>query len=167
MKSAAAGNKHVGFSHTEVFPRIAAIIEGLSSPSQRYVPHREIVDGLILDPDLGPDLERLESRDPQHKDKKWWASNMVQWLSQRVTVGTIPEDYANLERAKIKGSWAYRVANSMSTAEENAEEKRMCDIQAIEAHGGLGVVERLRVEEMSLVATIVFDHILRRWRSNG
>jgi hypothetical protein len=97
----------MGFSHADVFPRVAATIERLSSPSQDYVLNRAIVDGLVLDSSLKQYFEQL-ARDAHYHSKIWWARCMVQWFSQVFTMGRSEYD-PKFERKKIKGAWAYRV----------------------------------------------------------
>jgi len=71
------------FNFDQVFPRIAATLDRLSSPSQDYVLHPAIVDGLLQD--HGAYLEQIAGDDPRHKSPSWWASNMLQWFSKEFT----------------------------------------------------------------------------------
>ena len=103
-----SGDQPVGFAPKEVFPIIAAAIERLSNSSQAYVTHNNIVAALLEDFELRPLLDQLSERDPQQKTMYWWASNMVAWFSQGITVGRSAWD-RQFERKQIDGCWAYRI----------------------------------------------------------
>ena len=95
-----SGSRPVGFAHAEVFPVIAAaLVRQFNWPD--YVTHERLVGELIADPQLISLLEQLERRDPQQKKMSWWASNMVQWFSQAITMGH-SEYKVQFERTKIK-----------------------------------------------------------------
>jgi hypothetical protein len=51
-------------------------------------------------------VEAAVARCPQ-RTKKSIASNMVQWLSQQYTTGTLSEFEARFKRQKIDRRWAY------------------------------------------------------------
>ena len=102
------GNKPVGFSQSEVFPIIASVIERHSMCSKEYMEHDNLVAALLERPELRPLLDRLAELDPEHRKISWWASNMVQWFSQAITVGRSDWD-RRFERRLLNGCWAYRV----------------------------------------------------------
>lgn len=98
-----------GFTLGEVLPIVAQTIEALSRSTEGFVHHRDIVAALVASPALQPLLERLAAEDPGAKPGEWWASNFLQWFSQRITVRSSPwQDH--FERLEIDGSWAYQVA---------------------------------------------------------
>lgn len=100
-------NGRVGFVQDEVFPIIAAVIESHSKAAQTYATHHEIVEALLEDSDFRPMLDRLAHRDPKGRSASWWASNMVAFFSQAITLDR-SEWKHRLERERIDGRWAYR-----------------------------------------------------------
>lgn len=102
------GNKAVGFSHSEVFPIIASVIERHSMSSKEYMEHGSIVTALLDNPELRPLLDQLAERDPQRKTISWWASDMVAWFSKTITERRSEWD-CRFEREQINECWAYRV----------------------------------------------------------
>jgi hypothetical protein len=91
------------FSQAEVFPLIARVIEDHSRCSPEYMTHRGIVAAIMQDPEARLTLDRL----PKQRSLYWWASTMVAWFSQKITVAQ--SRWANdFERTKIRGKWAYR-----------------------------------------------------------
>lgn len=103
--------KPVGFTHSDVFPIIASAIERQPGSPQAYVTHKNIVAALIEDSELRPLLNRLAEGDPQRKTISWWASTMVAWFSQAITVGRSEWD-RRFERMQIDRRWAYKVRTS-------------------------------------------------------
>jgi hypothetical protein len=70
------------YRQDEVFPLITRIIDEFSQHSSGYMKHGEIVDKMKNDDEARLVLERL----PKRQTADWWASNMVQWFSQSITV---------------------------------------------------------------------------------
>jgi hypothetical protein len=96
-----------GFSHDEVFPIVARLISDLYGTKNDFVTHDELVDALLKDAVGIRLIERACEADGGAKSKGWWASNMVQWFSQRITEEK--SDYRmQFERKSIGGAWAYR-----------------------------------------------------------
>jgi hypothetical protein len=95
------------FSHDDAFPVIARLISTIYQRTGDYVTHDEIVQEMLSDT-LGKSLiENALNEDDAEKTGEWWASNMVQWFSQRITEEK--SEYAReFERTKIEGAWAYR-----------------------------------------------------------
>jgi hypothetical protein len=95
------------FSHENVFPVIARLITTIHQATQTIVSHDELVEAMLND---GQGMALTASAcdaDDEKKSAKWWASNMVQWFSQRITEDD--SEYTNrYERTKIDGAWAYR-----------------------------------------------------------
>jgi hypothetical protein len=99
-------NAH-GFTQSDIFPIIAKIIEHLFEKSRQYVTHGAIVNALLKHPEAEPILSSC----PKEKSTEWWASNMVAWFSQAITVGL--SDWNNrFERKKIDGKWAYKAIDA-------------------------------------------------------
>jgi predicted HNH restriction endonuclease len=94
------------------FPIIASVIERLYHGPDKYISKRDIVPVLLRD------THRRELIETKYKEKhrtqsiEEYAGNMVQWFSQRWTVGD--EKWSSLfkkfERSekKIDGCWAYK-----------------------------------------------------------
>ena len=99
------------FCHDDAFPVIARLIRELSGFSARFVSHAELVDALLHDPS-GANLVRAASDYP---DSEWstkkWASNMVQWFSQRITQES-SEYIHEFEREARAEGYAYRPARA-------------------------------------------------------
>lgn len=100
------GRRPVGFTHSEAFPIIAAIIRQHSNSAEDFMSHERIVNALIEDGEMAPVLRQLAERDPQQKPASWWANNMVAWFSQVFTIGRSDWD-RQFVRRKISGNWAY------------------------------------------------------------
>jgi hypothetical protein len=80
----------------------------MSAKVPTFVTHDELVRGLLGDP-IG--RQAVDAARRTGGDAGWsreqWASNMVQWFSQRVTARTSP--YRDrYEREKQNRKWAYR-----------------------------------------------------------
>jgi hypothetical protein len=97
-------HKEVFFTHAEVFPIIADVIENHSKHSDDYMRHGEIGEALMNHPEGGLILDRL----PGHETRSWWANDMVAFFSKVFTEGRSEWD-GRFERKKIDGKWAYRV----------------------------------------------------------
>jgi hypothetical protein len=99
------------FSHEDVFPLIAAIIELHSSRSAQFQAHDEIVFALLERPEAQPFLDSCPT--DESKTRTWWAHNMVAWFSKVFTDGQ--SDWQNrFERKKLDGKWAYRVKQTQA-----------------------------------------------------
>jgi len=99
-------NAH-GFTQSDIFPIIATIIDRLFEKSRQFVTHGAIVNALLSH----PEAEAILSYCPKNESTEWWASNMVAWFSQAITVGR--SDWNNrFERKKIDGKWAYKVIHA-------------------------------------------------------
>lgn len=95
------------FSHDDAFPVVSRLICQLSATTNRFVSHAELVEALLHD-SLGA---KLVDAAAAHPDNDWspqqWASNMVQWFSQRITSES--SDYAGrFERERRFDGYAYR-----------------------------------------------------------
>jgi hypothetical protein len=96
-------NAH-GFTQSDTSPIIAEIIERLFEKSREYVTHDAIVDALLKH----PQAQVILAHCPPNESTEWWASTMVAWFSQAITVER--SDWNNrFERTKIDGKWAYKV----------------------------------------------------------
>ena len=110
------------WKHEEVLPLVGDIILRLCRQKQgRWVPHDEIVDEILRDPELDMKIEHAVLRGG--KDKRWWAANMLAWFSQRYTEyergGLTPggpvfiaieEAYTLLERERVgREAYNYRL----------------------------------------------------------
>jgi predicted HNH restriction endonuclease len=93
------------------FPIIASAIEHLHSNSAKFVSRQKIVQLLLHDPRSRRLIETAYKRKNREKSLEQYAGNMVDWFSQRWTVGD--EKWLGLfkkfERSekKIDGCWAY------------------------------------------------------------
>jgi hypothetical protein len=93
------------FSHADVFPIIAEIIESLSGPSRDYVTHDRIVEAMQAHPKARLVLDNC----PEGKTREWWALDMVAFFSKVYTEGRSPWS-SRFERTEIDDKYAYRVA---------------------------------------------------------
>lgn len=95
------------FSQADVFPIIARLIHDLHAEKQDFVTHDELVEAFLNNAAGNKLIDHAYQVDEGQKSKEWWASNMVQWFSQRITEEK--SKYASqFERTTIKGAWAYR-----------------------------------------------------------
>lgn len=95
------------FVQEDAFPVIARLITTIHQGTSRYVTHEELVRALLAD-DMGRALvSRAREADEQTQSEEWWASNMIQWFSQRITAER-SEYSTQFERTKIDNTWAYR-----------------------------------------------------------
>lgn len=95
------------WAHADVFPVIFRLIAAAFRDRPDWVRHDELARRLLLDLEGRAIVEtaRNSSADPQ--PRAWYASNMVAWFSQQITVGR--SDWSRtLERSRIDGAWAYR-----------------------------------------------------------
>jgi 5-methylcytosine-specific restriction endonuclease McrA len=98
------------FRHDEVFPIIAGVISHLAAASKTYVPHGEIVDGL-LSASHGSGLLTSALATSKWNTEAQVATNMVAWFSQQITIGNSPwKDY--FDRKRVHGVWAYLPATA-------------------------------------------------------
>lgn len=94
------------FTHIDIFPIIAAIIESQFARVNNYVVHDAIVNELLKHPEAEPFLASCPK--DESRTSTWWAHNMVAWFSKVFTEGR--SDWNDrFERLKIDGKWAYRV----------------------------------------------------------
>lgn len=95
------------FSQEEVFPVIARLISALHRGGNDFVIHTDLVHALQND-ELGVKLIQFAAeRDEEQRANEWWASNMIQWFSQKYTTGD--GEYVRMfERREEKDGWAYR-----------------------------------------------------------
>ena len=91
------------YRHDEVFPVIARIIDEFSQGSTGYVKHDKIVNSMLVEPELQIVLDRR----PKHRSRDSWASNMVQWFSEKITMGQSKWRY-DFDRQQVDGKWEYR-----------------------------------------------------------
>lgn len=96
------------FSHADVFPIIAEIIESLSGPSRDYVTHDRIVEAMLQHPKARLVLDNC----PEDKTREWWALDMVAFFSKVYTEGRSAWS-SQFERTEIDEKYAYRVAERM------------------------------------------------------
>ena len=94
------------FSFHEVFPIIEKVITDYSRRSGGYMTHGDIARAMIEDAEARRVLNRL----PIQHSVSWWATNMVAWFSQSITVAR-PELRDRFERKKIGGQWAYKLGS--------------------------------------------------------
>jgi hypothetical protein len=100
--STTGGN--MAFTQKEVFPIISRIITDYAKTSHNYMDHPQIIAEMLKDQEMRPILDRLPTVHP----RLWWASNMKQWFSQRITAVELPERGRYL-RVRMKNGWAYRL----------------------------------------------------------
>jgi len=100
------------FSHDEVFPEIARLIGELYKEKKDFVVHDEIVSALLRDERTDALIENARKSDESEKTKEWWASNMVQWFSQRITEEK-SEYRLQFERKSVDRAWAYKPINEI------------------------------------------------------
>jgi hypothetical protein len=96
------------FHLDEVFPIIEKVIAERSHQSSDFVTHKALVDGLLQEG--GSILKTL----PTYHRERWWASIMVQWFSQKMTMalreGTHEFDkFERQEKKKAAESWTYKL----------------------------------------------------------
>ena len=94
------------------FPIIATTIERLCRTPQHFVTRREIVQRLMQEPRTRKLIEAGYRKTNRRKSIEKYAGNMVDWFSQRWTVGldkwsTLFKRYERSEE-KIDGCWAYK-----------------------------------------------------------
>jgi hypothetical protein len=95
-------NGDVTFEQAQVFPVIAGII---SRMGPGFVSHRQIVNEMLRDTEISWLLDQIQGREGAN-NREWWASNMMAWFSQSITVGRNP--YGDqLERRSGDGVWEY------------------------------------------------------------
>jgi hypothetical protein len=93
------------FSHADVFPIIAEIIENHSGPSGNYVTHDKIVEVMLEHPKARLFLDSC----PNDKPRQWWALDMVAFFSKVYTEGRSAWN-SHFQRTEIDNKYAYRVA---------------------------------------------------------
>ncbi len=81
-----SGNRPRGFTHKEVFPLIAEMINAYANISPEYFEHDDLASMLPAHPDLGSLFDQLVALDPQGKSMTWWASNMLDFFSKVWTI---------------------------------------------------------------------------------
>lgn len=95
------------FSHDDAFPVIARLIRELSAPQDRFVTHAQLIDALIRDSSGAKLVESAAAHPGNDWSPQQWASNMVQWFSQKITSES--SEYAReFEREKRADGYAYR-----------------------------------------------------------
>lgn len=99
-----SSSKKRTFTHKEAFPLIAEVIRDQAEDDE-YVPHKEIVAGMLEHPEGGELIE--EAAEEQGNSVRWVAGNMVAWFSKRMTEERSPYQ-DEFERERINGAWAYR-----------------------------------------------------------
>lgn len=94
------------------FPIIASAIEGLYRDPDEFISKRAIVPLLLHEPHSRNLIDRAYKKKSRKDSIEKYAGNMVQWFSQRWTVGD--EKWSSLFRkfergpTKIDGCWAYK-----------------------------------------------------------
>ena len=95
------------YSQEDAFPVIARLIRELSAGHDSFVAHRELVDALLRD----SEGEKLIAAASAYPENEWsshkWASNMVQWFSQKITQQA-SDYYKEVEREERADGYAYR-----------------------------------------------------------
>jgi len=74
------------FSHDEAFPVIRRLIIEISKSTNDFVTHSELVHSFAQDAEGSRLLQVVVEGDKENRPREWWASNMIQWFSQRYTV---------------------------------------------------------------------------------
>ena len=95
------------WSHDEAFPVVARLIRDLHQTKGDFVTHEDLICAFLNDAAGKTLVEAVHEADGGEKSKEWWASNMVQWFSQRITEDR-SEYKSQFERKQVKGAWAYR-----------------------------------------------------------
>jgi hypothetical protein len=90
------------FTHEEVFPIIADVIQTFGATSTEFMAHQYLVEAFMKHPQAQLILSR-----PHDKTDFWWASSMVQWFSKVFTEGRSDWN-GTFDRTQIDGDWAYR-----------------------------------------------------------
>jgi len=94
------------FSHGEVFPVIARLINEISASRSGFVTHDELAQALEEDTRGRHQIDMAVGRCPT-KSREWLADNMIAWFSQKITVHETPYEH-HFERQRIDRKWAYR-----------------------------------------------------------
>jgi hypothetical protein len=96
-----------GFRHDDAFPVIARLIRSINQRTGDYVLHADLVAAILNDQVGRSIVESAREGDQDKKSPEWWASNMIQWFSQRITEES--SDYeSQFTRTKNRGAWAYK-----------------------------------------------------------
>ncbi len=95
------------FTQDDAFPVIVRLITDLHRKTGDFVTHDELVSAFVNDATGRALVENAREADNRQKDLHWWASNMIQWFSQKITEGK-SEYQSQFERRRINNSWAYR-----------------------------------------------------------
>jgi len=96
-----------GFTHDDAFPVIARLIRQAASDSERFISHQELVEALLSDSIGAKFIDAARAGRDDDRSAAWWASNMVQWFSQKITAGA--SGFArDFEREHRPDGYAYR-----------------------------------------------------------
>ena len=108
-RSKSSGSSKSALSHDDVFPVVVELIRDNHEDENGYVTHRELVEALLDKSKMREQIEEaVEQKGHTPED---WANWIVQWFSAAYTAEEL--DYRDqLERARVKGTWAYRPAES-------------------------------------------------------
>lgn len=99
------GSADSAFSHDDVFPFIAELIEKLYGEKGEFVTHREIVAELVEHPEVRAYMdEAIRQKGHTVRD---WSNWMVQWFSAAFTEKRSVY-WDKFERERIEERWAYR-----------------------------------------------------------
>jgi len=96
-----------GFDQAEVFPVIARLISAHHPGRTDFVTHTDLVRALQRDEQGCKLIQFAVEQDEKQRASEWWASNMIQWFSQKYTEG-IGAYVRMFERREEKDGWAYR-----------------------------------------------------------
>ena len=98
------------FSHAEAFPEVAHLISEIYNPTQDFVTHDELVDGLVNDPVGKRLIESAQEIRADGKSAEWWAGNIIAWFSPKI-IEHQSEYETQFERTSKK-PYAYKPAGS-------------------------------------------------------
>ena len=106
-KTYSSENNDVRFTHAETFPVIASVITKLCSAKNEFVGHREIVQAMLNDPEIGRSLDLIIAKTPDERPREWWAHSMMKWFSQAYPANT-PYSH-DFERESDTRPYRYRI----------------------------------------------------------
>jgi hypothetical protein len=101
-------NNDVRFTHAETFPVIASVLTKLCSAKNEFVGHREIVQAMLNDPEIGRSLDLIIAKTPDEHPREWWGHSMMKWFSQAFTTRSSPYSH-QFERESHTRPYRYRI----------------------------------------------------------
>jgi hypothetical protein len=99
-----AGSGTAEYKYEDVTQLVAAVIDGHSERSTKYIPHSNLKKGLLLDPHARSIIDRIPPTS-KFKTPEAWAGVIIAGFSKQWTEGR----WARFERKKIKEGHEWRV----------------------------------------------------------